>query len=503
MSTRREFLHKALKAGGCLGLLPLSACVPQETENSLIVNDIHSQLNSTRLAGLAEPTSTDELKSIFASLRAEKKPFCIAGGRHSMGGQQFGMDAVLIDTRQMNRVLDFDWKNGAIEIEAGLQWPELVDYLVNSQEMMTRQQLPTWGIRQKQTGADRLCLGGALSSNVHGRGLKMPPIVNDVEWFELLDAQGKIQRCSRQENAELFRLAIGGYGLFGIITKIRLRLMRRQKVQRVVKILDVENVMDAFNERIKEGFLYGDFQYSIDEKSPGYLQEGVFSCYRPVAPQTVMPEKQKQVSEQQWHGLLLLAHTDKKRAYELYRDYYLSSSGQIYWSDDLQLSAYLDDYHKQLDYQMNAPAPATEVITEIYVPRAHLADFMREAAQDFLKNDVNVIYGTVRLIEPDKETFLAWAKQNYACVIFNLHTVHTPEGQEHSAQAFRRLIDMAIKRDGSYYLTYHRHATREQVLACYPQFPEFLRAKLRYDPHELWQSDWYRHYRALFKDALV
>jgi hypothetical protein len=81
---------------------------------------------------------------------------------------------------------------------------------------------------------------------------------------------------------------------------------------------------------------------------------------------------------------------------------------------------------------------------------------MQEAAQDFRKNQVNVVYGTVRFIERDGESFLQWAKQSYACIIFNLHVVHTPDGKEHSAAAFRRLIDMAVRRGGSYYLTYHR-----------------------------------------------
>ena len=61
---------------------------------------------------------------------------------------------------------------------------------------------------------------------------------------------------------------------------------------------------------------------------------------------------------------------------------------------------------------------------------------------------------------------------------------------------------MAIRRNGTYYLTYHRYAQRDQVLACYPNFPEFLRLKRTYDPDELFQSDWYRHYLAMFEDVL-
>jgi hypothetical protein len=47
-------------------------------------------------------------------------------------------------------------------------------------------------------------------------------------------------------------------------------------------------------------------------------------------------------------------------------------------------------------------------------------------------------------------------------------------------------------------LTYHRWADRDQVEACYPQFPEFLRLKRLHDPTELFQSEWYRHHTAMF-----
>ena len=63
---------------------------------------------------------------------------------------------------------------------------------------------------------------------------------------------------------------------------------------------------------------------------------------------------------------------------------------------------------------------------------------------------------------------------------------------------FRRLIDLAITRGGSYYLTYHHWATREQVEACYPEMREFLRRKRLYDPEERFQSEWYRFYRRMF-----
>jgi len=142
------------------------------------------------------------------------------------------------------------------------------------------------------------------------------------------------------------------------------------------------------------------------------------------------------------------------------------------------------------------------MITEIYVPRDRLVGFMAAVAEDFRAHDVSLIYGTIRLVEPDDESFLAWATERWACIIFNLCTVHTPAGLERSADAFRRLIDRGLERGGKFYLTYHRWATREQIETSYPQFAEFLRQKRRYDPDERFQSDWYQHYREMFADEL-
>jgi hypothetical protein len=276
----------------------------------------------------------------------------------------------------------------------------------------------------------------------------------------------------------------------------------RKKVERVVEIRTTDGLVPAFEKRISDGFLYGDFQFAVERDSDDFLRKGVFSCYRPVPIDTPVKPEQKEISDENWRRLLSLAHTDPHKAFGVYSDYYLSTNGQIYWSDTHQLGIYPDNYHREIDQRLHAPYPATEIITEIDVPRETLKDFLDEVREDFRTNKVDLIYGTVRLIERDDESFLAWAKQPYACTVFNLHTVHSPEGLDRSAEAFRRLIDIAIRRQGTYYLTYHRYALRKQVEACYPQFAEFLRLKKKYDPQDRFQSDWYRHYATMFSDSI-
>lgn len=474
MLNRRELLKLA-------ALLP-AACVSTGREGEW-VNDVHSQLNRTWVARVRKPASTEELQTLIRSTRG---PVCTAAGRHAMGGQQFATDATLLDMNAMRRVLAFDRERGVIDVEAGIQWPELLAATRDSR----------WGIRQKQTGADRLSIGGALAANAHGRGLTMKPFVGDVESFTLIDANGDSHECSRTRNRELFAHAIGGYGLFGVISSVRLRLAPRVKVQRIVEEQHIDTLMRAVDARVADGFLYGDFQFSIDAASPEFLRRGVFSCYKPVPDDTPMPATQAELKPEDWMRLLLLAHANKSEAFQRYLGYYLTTSGQVYWSDEHQVSFYPDDYHRTLDPLLKS-ARATEMITELYVPREQLADFMSAAGEELRRRNTSVIYGTVRLIERDDESTLAWAKQRYACVIFNLHTEHDEASLAKTADAFRALIDVALARGGSYFLTYHRWARREQVEAAYPQFGFFLTEKKRIDPHKRFTSEWYRHYEAM------
>ncbi len=494
MLNRRDFLE----ALGMLALSPYACAQDAGPTAGTLVNDIHSRLNPTQVAEVVFPASEDAVREAVRSGRHAGRALSIAAGRHAMGGQQFGTDTLLVDLSKLNRVLGFDPEHGRIEVEAGIQWPELLRHYLDAQSGRGLQ----WGIAQKQTGADRLSMGGALAANAHGRGLAMKPFISDVESFVLVDAAGDSRRCSRTENAELFRLVAGGYGLFGVVTSLTLRLVPRTKLERVVEVRSTDGLMEAVEQRIADGFLYGDFQFAIDPAADNFLREGVFSCYRPVDPATPIPERQRALSEEDWRELLRMTHTDKSRAFDRYASHYMATSGQIYWSDTHQLGFYLDDYHRSLDRTLGAADPATEIITEVYVPRPSLTNFLNDVRDEFRQNGVSIIYGTIRLIERDDECFLTWAKDRYACIIFNLHTAHTPEGLERSAHAFRALIDKASSRGGSYVLTYHRYARRDQVEACYPQFTRFLRRKREHDPDERFQSDWYRHYRKMFADVL-
>ncbi len=464
--------------------------------DGVLCNDIHSKLNPTRVARVLRPCSTQEVVALVRDAAATGRKVSICGARHAMGGQQFGEGTLLLDCSHLANIGEVD-AHGLIELGAGVKWRELVEALHSQQagaEII-------WTIRQKQTGADDLTLGGSLAANAHGRGLQMRPIIDDVEAFTLVNSSGEILRCSRSQNAGLFRLAIGGYGCFGIITSICLRLTPRLKLRRLVKITTLDELMPILDQRIGDGCLYGDFQFSIDENSLDFLHRGILSCYQPVDPEHLMPGTKMEMGKNEWRRLIHLAHHDRARVFVDYSSYYLGTHGELYWSDSHQLSVYIDDYHSELDRESCANVAASEMISELYVPRERLVDFMSAAAKLLRCCGVPVIYGTVRLIRRDTESFLAWAREDFACVIFNLHTEHDKAGITRSAAAFMALIDEALVLGGSFFLTYHRWASRAQIERAYPQFAEFLRLKEIHDPSELFQSEWWRHQRNLFAET--
>jgi FAD/FMN-containing dehydrogenase len=146
--------------------------------DGVLCNDIHSKLNPTRVARVLRPCSTQEVVALVRDAAATGRKVSICGARHAMGGQQFGEGTLLLDCSHLANIGEVD-AHGLIELGAGVKWRELVEALHSQQagaEII-------WTIRQKQTGADDLTLGGSLAANAHGRGLQMRPIIDDVEAF--------------------------------------------------------------------------------------------------------------------------------------------------------------------------------------------------------------------------------------------------------------------------------------------------------------------------------
>jgi len=481
MRRRRDFLRFAALAWPSLAL-GQAAKKPE----GISVNDMQGQLSGTLVYKIVTPETIEGVHEAMKLASSEERNICISGGRHSMGSQAFAAEGVLIDKRKLVRVLALDNDKGLIEVEAGMQWPELLETLHRT----------PWAFHQKQSGVDQVTIGGSLSANMHGSELASAPFVSDIESFKLLTAKGQLVNCSRSENADLFRLAIGGYGIFGFVYSATLRLVRRRKLERIADIRTVDGLAANFGDRIIDGFVAGEFHLNPDELSPDFLRRGVFVGYRPVGDERPMPEVPRELAEVDWRQLLFLAHTEKSNAFRRYADFAVASSGQLYWSDDVQMAHYPENYHRDIDRRVSGRG--TDILTVIYCTRENLEAFLAEVRVYDLRARTDLIAASVRLIEADTETYLPWARQPYACVTFNVHVDRTSSSFIRVSDALRAMIDIGLKYGGSYSLAYHRYAIRRQIDTCYPRFADFLRLKKRHDPTEIFQSDWYRAYKRLY-----
>ena len=99
--TRRDILRYSTTA--LLAMRTSTAAEPVAE-----VNDVHSQLNRTRVAKVVRPRSVEDLGAAILRARDEGLRVSVSGSRHSMGGQQFGSGMLLLDMRGLNRVMALD-----------------------------------------------------------------------------------------------------------------------------------------------------------------------------------------------------------------------------------------------------------------------------------------------------------------------------------------------------------------------------------------------------------
>jgi FAD/FMN-containing dehydrogenase len=115
-----------------------------------------------------------------------------------------------------DRILQFDAETGVLRAEAGL-----------SLQTLNRVFLPRGFYGPVTPGTQIITLGGMVAADVHGKNHHVAGCVGrHVRALLLRVADGRIVRCSRQEEGDLFRATIGGMGLTGHVLEVELTLER-------------------------------------------------------------------------------------------------------------------------------------------------------------------------------------------------------------------------------------------------------------------------------------
>lgn len=134
----------------------------------------------------------------------------------SYGDSCLNDGGVLLTTRDLNRLIDFNPGTGVLRAEAGASLEEVLSFAV-----------PRGFFLPVTPGTKFVTLGGAIANDVHGKNHhRVGTFGRFVTRFELLRSDGSRLVCSPTENPELFAATIGGLGLTGLITWVELTLRR-------------------------------------------------------------------------------------------------------------------------------------------------------------------------------------------------------------------------------------------------------------------------------------
>ena len=280
-----------------------------------VKNDIHSQeLNETAVRRGRPPSTRSTPRSTRAFRRAPAalQPVTIAGGRHAMGGQQFCAGRDPSTPARSPGCSRSTPRAGIVEVEAGIQWPRSWTSSWPAQKGRAR----SGAIAQKQTGADRL----THRRRALGQRSRPRPRHAAVHRRRRVVRARRPRRepahlQPRRRTADLFRLAIGGYGLFGVdllgdAAAHAAAEARAGGRGRAIRRADRGLRPSAS----ADGFLYGDFQFAIDDDF-GRLPQARRVLLLPAASPDARPCRrgQRELGDGDWQRALFLAHTDKRR----------------------------------------------------------------------------------------------------------------------------------------------------------------------------------------------
>lgn len=447
--------------------------------------DDASRMNPTRVAEVwAIPAdrraAEEQLRQLLDRARRQRLSVSVAGARHSMGGHTFCPDGIVVDMLPFNDV-ELEPGTGVLHAGAGARWSKVIPYLD------ARGLSPA----VMQSNND-FTVGGSLSVNCHGWQPNRPPIASTVRSFRLMKADGTVVRCSRSENAELFSLALGGYGLFGIILDADLAVVPNERYRPQTQIFPAAEYVERYARKVEGnpeiGMAYG--RLSIVPGEQTFLREAILTAFRryPCAASEIPPLKSPEMA-----GF--------RR--DIFRSQIGSDSGKrLRWQAEKRLEPALAKRFFSRNQLLNEgvaeyeerSASRTDILHEYFVPPDQLTSFLKRARVIIPRQHGELLNVTVRHVHQDPDTVLRYADQNVFALVMLFNHPRTPEADARMEIMTRELVDAALDCGGRYYLPYRPHATPEQFRRAYPQADRFFERKRFHDPGELFRNKFYEKY---------
>jgi len=462
------------------------AAVPPPVLPSRVLLDDASELDATVVRGItfaggsSAQTAQRMIPLLQSISRGSEPSMVVSGARHSMGGHSLLSGGWVMDALPMKSVA-VNAAAGTVRVGGGATWNDVIQ-VVNA---------AGFAPKVMQSNYD-FTVGGSLSVNCHGWHTNSPPIASTVQRLLLLTADRKITTCSPEVNSRLLGLALGGYGMFGIILEADLAVVPNVMLEPSFAVVSTEEYAAAFAERVytpesRVEMAYG--RLSVDPRS--FLDEAIIGTYTPVE-QTrgrVLPVKPE-------------AHNNLRRA--IFENSVGSDTGKgLRWLLEKRLNPRLAGAVSRnsilsapVNVLSNTDPDTTYILHEYFVPQARLWEFVQSARTIIRAGEANLLNVTVRDVRQDHRSTLAYARQDVFGLVMTFVQQKTAAAETQMRDLTRHLIDAALGCGGTFYLPYRPHATLEQFRRAYPAWTTAMQAKAEYDPDGLFRNTFYDKYRA-------
>jgi FAD/FMN-containing dehydrogenase len=450
-------------------------------QDPYLVTD-YGRLHPVKVERVVKGKEERQLVDLVKEARDKGLTISISGQRHSQGGHTYYKDGIVLDMTSYNKILEFDPAAKTIRVQAGATWEQIQNKIDPS------------GLAVKTMQSQNIfTVGGSVSINAHGRDIRNGSMIGTVDSFRLLTADGQIRHVSRAEQPGLFTAALGGYGLFGVITDVTLALADNETYRMSTEAVTAERYSAYFKERVLAN---PDVRMHIARLSvapDSFLKDMYAINYtldKTVSPRQYGPLK----SGESFVGF-------KKLLFQMNRS---SDWGKnAYWNLQQSVVPMQQDKRISRNNAMRSESEFMEyrqpgkndLLQEYFIPVDEFADFVLSMKKVLSEEQLNLLNITVRYVNEDREALLSYAREDMFALVCLFHTPLSAREQAKFKEGIRRVIDAVLRHRGTYYLPYAPYPSVSQFRAAYPEQDEFFLRKEQFDPERLFMNDFYARYK--------
>lgn len=411
----------------------------------------------------------------------EEETISIAGMQHSQGGHTLYPNGTLLDMKNYNKILDFDPEKRKITVQSGATWADI------------QEKINPFGLSIKVMQSQNIfTVGGSLSVNVHGRDIRYGSLIDTVDSFRLLKADGGVINVSRTENSDYFSYVIGGYGLFGVILDVTLQLAEDELYQYRSASMDYQEYETYFAEKVKKDKKVKMHLARLSVAPETFLEEMYVTDYVLAREQGRLKKYSKLKEEELvalpklMLGMSRYSEWGKDVFWDTQKKFFMESNGKYETRNNVMRS---DSEFMEYEHPNR-----TEVLQEYFVPVDEFTSYIDDLRKVLAREELNVLNITIRYVEHDEDAVLSYARDDMFALVLLINQGRSKQDIQKTEKLIRKTIDITLEHGGSYYLPYYSYPSDQQLKNAYPRIEEFFKKKRELDPEDRFKNLFYERY---------